>query len=76
MIKPKLPAKAGFVEVEIDGYRKYKNIETGEIISFEELSIYKSKREKEVEEIQEQLKSHEEYISEMAAAYTQGVNSI
>ena len=29
--KPILPPKAGYVEVEIDGKRVYKNVETGEI---------------------------------------------
>ena len=29
--KPMLPPKKGYVEVEIDGQRVYKNVETGEI---------------------------------------------
>ena len=29
--RPKLPPKAGYVEIELDGKRVYKNEETGEI---------------------------------------------
>lgn len=36
MIKnPKLPPKAGYVEVEVDGQRVYQNVETGEIFGQE-----------------------------------------
>lgn len=30
--KPTLPPKAGYVEVEVDGIRRYKNVSTGEIL--------------------------------------------
>lgn len=33
--KPKLPPKAGYVEVEIDGRRTYRNVETGILIEKE-----------------------------------------
>jgi hypothetical protein len=33
--KPQLPPKAGYVEVEIDGRRTYKNVITGELIENE-----------------------------------------
>ena len=33
--KPTLPPKAGYVEVEIDGQRVYRNAETGEIYGHE-----------------------------------------
>ena len=33
--KPMLPPKKGYVEVEIDGKRVYKNVETGEIYGHE-----------------------------------------
>ena len=33
--KPLLPPKAGYVEVEIDGVRRYMNAETGEILGSE-----------------------------------------
>ena len=29
IIHPELPPKAGYVEVEVDGVRRYRNIETG-----------------------------------------------
>ena len=33
--KPMLPPKKGYVEVEIDGKRTYRNVETGELIENE-----------------------------------------
>lgn len=36
--KPKLPPKAGYVEVEIDGRRTYRNIETGVLIESEPIA--------------------------------------
>lgn len=32
VIKPTLCAVKGYVEIEVDGVRRYKNIETGEIV--------------------------------------------
>ena len=32
---PTLPPKAGYVEVEVDGERTYRNVETGELIGQE-----------------------------------------
>lgn len=32
---PVLPPKSGYVEVEFDGIRTYKNVTTGELIEFE-----------------------------------------
>lgn len=69
MKRPKLPAIKGFVEVEIDGFRKYKAVETGEIVEPEEIENYKTKDEREIDQLKTQLES-------IAAAYTEGVNSI
>lgn len=33
--KPMLPPKAGYVEVEVDGVRRYRNVETGELFGEE-----------------------------------------
>lgn len=33
--KPMLPPKAGYVEVEVDGVRTYRNVETGVLIDDE-----------------------------------------
>lgn len=35
--KPMLPPKKGYVEVEVDGVRTYKNVETGELIGQEKV---------------------------------------
>lgn len=37
--KPKLPPKRGYVEVEIDGERTYRNATTGELIGCENQSL-------------------------------------
>lgn len=36
IVKPLLPPKAGYVEVEVDGARTYSNAITGKLISEEE----------------------------------------
>lgn len=33
--KPQLPPKRGYVEVEVDGVRKYRNVETGYLLGEE-----------------------------------------
>lgn len=33
--RPMLPPKAGYVEVEVDGHRTYRNVQTGELIGEE-----------------------------------------
>lgn len=62
---PQLPPKPGYAEVEINGERKYKRVDTGEICNPSELSN-KTILELEIDNI----------WTELAAAYTQGVNSI
>ena len=60
--KPMLPPKKGYVEVEVDGKRTYRNVETGVLIDdeiptpepTEELTVW----------------------DELDAAYREGVNSI
>ena len=63
--RPQLPPKAGYVEVEVDGERKYKRVDTGEVFLPSEMPN-KSILELEIDNI----------WTELAAAYTQGVNSI
>ena len=58
--KPLLPPKAGYVEVEINGTRKYKNVETGEIYG---------------EETEKPDSEYVTY-AELAAAIREGVNSV
>lgn len=38
--KPMLPPKSGYVEVEIDGVRKYRNIKTGVLLEDEKVAEY------------------------------------
>ena len=33
--RPQLPPKAGYVEVEVDGVRRYRNVETGYLLGEE-----------------------------------------
>lgn len=60
IIKPMLPPKAGYVEVEVDGVRTYRNAETGVLIDDE-------KPEPEVETVS---------YDELAAAIREGVNEV
>lgn len=58
-----LPPKFGYVEVEIDGTRKYKNIETGRIIDPNNPSppTHKEINEMVVEKIREKYDVNEEF---------------
>lgn len=40
IMTPTLPPKAGYVEVEVDGVRKYKNVATGYILGEEPTDAY------------------------------------
>lgn len=48
VINPKLPPKFGYVEVEIEGERFYKSIETGEILGLETLEQIKNSKSTEL----------------------------
>ena len=66
--KPLLPPKAGYVEVEIDGIRKYRNIITGEIFG-EETTLTVDER---VETLEDQLaQTDETAIALYEAQYAQ-----
>lgn len=63
--KPQLPPKAGYVEIEENGQRVYKKVETETGQKLMELDQNKAEKT-EVEAV----------WTELAAAYTEGVNSI
>ena len=62
--KPQLPPKQGYVEVEIDGTRKYKNIATGNIVdpnnpsslTHEEINIMVVEKIREKYDVNEEFK--------------------
>ena len=60
-----LRSKAGYIEIEVDGKRMYKRVDTGEIFLPEDLP--------QGTIIGQEL---EDVWNELAAAYTEGVNSI
>ena len=60
---PILPPKAGYVEVEVDGVRTYRNVETGVLI------------DDEVPEAEPETPEGDVW-SDMAAAITEGVNGV
>lgn len=60
---PTLPPKSGYVEVEVDGVRTYRNVETGVLI------------DDEVPEVEPET-PEEDVWSDMAAAITEGVNGV
>ena len=60
---PTLPPKAGYVEVEVDGVRTYRNVETGVLI------------DDEVPEVEPET-PEEDVWADMAAAITEGVNGV
>ena len=56
--KPQLPPKKGYVEVEVDGIRKYRSVETGEI--YDEVAPPKPTAE-------EQMRADIDFIAAMSA---------
>jgi len=60
--KPTLPPKKGYVEVEVNGRRTYRNVETGEFIENEGAYVPIPEQDSTVWE-------------ELDAAYQEGVNS-
>lgn len=67
--KPVLPPKAGYVEVELDGQRVYKNAVTGEIYGQETIPTDKQR-------IERLEKDAEAVWENMAASIKEGVNEI
>lgn len=59
--RPLLPAKKGYVEVEVCGLRMYKNIETGELMPDGPVVAVPPERE-------------DPTMDKLAAAYLEGVN--
>ena len=59
---PTLPPKNGYVEVEVDGKRTYRNVETGVLIDDEAPAT--------------EPEAGEGVWAEMAAAITEGVNEV
>lgn len=66
--KPLLPPKAGYVEVEIDGVRRYKDIETGRILG-EPLTLGEA-REAKIEEMS--VACNDAIVAGMDVETTQG----
>ena len=58
---PTLPPKAGYVEVEVDGKRTYRSVETGALIDEEEAGTPEETGD---------------VWADMAAAITEGVNEV
>ena len=60
---PQLAPKSGYVEIEIDGVRKYKNVETGKIIDPNNPSppTHEEINEMVVEKIREKYDVNEEF---------------
>ena len=63
--KPKLPPKKGYVEVEVNGKRTYKNVETGELIENE---VRKPTAEERIAELEATNAALEDAMCEMDAA--------
>ena len=63
--RPKLPPKKGYVEVEVNGKRTYKNVETGELIENEVRKPTAEERIAELEAVNAEL---EDAMCEMDAA--------
>jgi hypothetical protein len=59
---PTLPPKAGYVEVEVDGVRTYKNVQTGVLIHEEEPAGPDTE--------------NDDVWADMAAAIVEGVNEV
>ena len=60
--KPMLPPKFGYVEVEVNGVRKYRNTKTGVLLEDERPAVSNSEPDFDV-------------WDELDKAYTEGVNS-
>lgn len=71
--KPGLPPIPGYVEVDVWGVRKYKNIQTGEILG-EETTPTVYERVTTLEENSATKDDVQAVWDSMAAAYTEGVN--
>lgn len=69
IIKPILPPKAGYAEVEVNGQRVYKNAATGELYGQETIPTEKQRIEK-------LEKNAEAAWENMAASIREGVNGI
>lgn len=71
--KPKLPPKAGYVEVEVNGKRTYRNIETGELIGHETILTDKQR----VSALEEALAQTDETAIELyeAQAEQEAINA-
>ena len=65
IFKPMLPAKKGYVEVEINGKRTYRNIETGELTEDEEIPKDLSA---EVEQLKAENESLKQSITDLELA--------
>ena len=62
--KPMLPPKKGYVEVEVNGKRTYKNVETGELIEHE---VVKPTPDERITVLEETTTALEDAICEMDA---------
>lgn len=61
---PTLPPKLGYVEVETDGVRKYRNVKTGVLLENENTTVPAPSPD-----------ANESVWDELDAAYKEGVNS-
>ena len=59
--KPLLPPKAGYVEVEINGVRKYRNVTTGEIFGQETIPT----TDERIKSLESQLAQADEVVIDL-----------
>ena len=71
--RPMLPPKAGYVEVEVDGVRTYRNVETGILIGEE---VHAPSVDERVKVLEEQYAAIEDALCEMDASNAASIAAI
>ena len=71
--KPQLPTKAGYVEVEVNGERRYRNVETGQLLGEETVPTV-SERVSTLESDKADKSEVQAVWDQMAEAYSEGVS--
>ena len=71
--KPQLPPKAGYVEVEVNGERRYRNVETGQLLGEETVPTIKE-RVSALEADKADKSEVQAVWDQMAEAYSEGVS--
>lgn len=71
--KPQLPPKAGYVEVEVNGERRYRNVETGQLLGEETVPTI-NERVSALEADKADKSQVQAVWDQMAEAYSEGVS--